>query len=257
MSRVIAFVDESTCAGDVLATADGLGRLLSASVDVVTVRPEDDTGWGGTRRARVVVGPVHDVLVAELNAEDVLAGVVGSRATDLPHRRVGHVAERLVTVATRPLLVVPPGAGALSARPRLLVPLDGTTRTAKAVAPVVDLLRSTAVEVVTMHVFDPESLPALVSSPEDRRTIADEFDAIHCGGRSDSIELRVGVPESHIPDVAEQLGADAIVLAWEQSLAPGHAAVVRRLLDADVRLILVGVAEHRGPSERTARAART
>ena len=41
------------------------------------------------------------------------------------------------------------------------------------------------------------------------------------------LELRVGAPEEHLLDVADQVGADLIVLGWRQDLAEGHAAVVR------------------------------
>lgn len=239
MSRVVAFVDEQPCAVDVVVAADVIGELLGATVDVVHVIEPGESEGVVTARARRIVGDVIERLAAELASSDVAAGVLGVRSDELPDRPVGHVAAELMSTSTRPVLVVPPGSGAPPSAPTVLVPHDGTAATTAALAPVLTALHSSQASIVTVHVFAPDALPVLMSSEEDRRTIADEFGAIH--GGDGSIELDIGVAEDRLGDVVDRLGADLVLVAWSQRLVPGRARVVQRLLDIGVRLLLVPV----------------
>lgn len=239
MSRVLAFVDESACADDVIATADALARLLSARVDVMHAAAESPERWRGTPRARHVAGQVGDLLAHSLDEEDVLIGVLGVRSGEQTSKPMGHVVEELCVNASKPIVVVPPGSGPPADPPIVVVPLDGTEATARSVTPVVERLQQGGAAIVSVHVFGHDSLPPLMSSAEDRRTVAAEFDALHLHGRSDSVEMGVGDVEDMVPDLVRRVGADAVVVGWGQSLKSGRAAVIRRLIESDVRIVLV------------------
>lgn len=239
MSRILAFVDEFGCSRDVLATADALARLLGVTVDVIHVAEEPESPWSGSSRARHIDGNVDDVLARSLDDPDVLAGVIGSRNEQRMSKLLGHVAKQLCVSTATPLVVVPPGSGEPSDPFTAVVPLDGTEATAAAVAPIVRRLQRSGAVIVSTHVFDHDALPPLMSSAEDVRTVAAEFDAVHLHGQSDSVELRIGDAQETVPDLARRVHADAVVVAWGQNLGPGRAAVIRRLIEADVRIVLV------------------
>ena len=239
MSRILAFVDEQPCAVDVVLTADAIGEVLGASGDVVHVTEPGEARGVVTPRARRVPGDVIDTIAAELASSDVVVGVIGVRSEANPGRSVGHVAAELLSSCRRPVVVVPPGAGAPPIPPTILVPHDGTDATSEALGPVLSVLRPSGATIVTAHVFAPDTLPVLMSSAEDRRTIADEFGAIH--GDGGAVELDVGLAEERLGDLVERLGADVVLVAWSQHLVPGRAKVVRRLLDVGVHLLLVPI----------------
>ncbi len=241
MTRVLAFVDDSECAHDVVATADALARVLNASVDLIHVDEGSTRKWSGIPQARHVAGDVIDVLRDGLDEDDVVVGVLGVRARETMSKPIGHVAEQLCLAASKPIVIVPPGSGQLADPLVAVVPLDGSEATAHAVRPVVELLQDGGAVIVSVHAYDHVSLPPLMSSAEDVRTLAAEFDAVHLRGRSDSVEFGVGVAEDTVADLVQRVGADAVIVAWGQKFEPGRAAVIRRLIDIDVRIVLVPV----------------
>ncbi len=244
MTRVLAFMDDSPCAADVHRTAKWMATLLGATIDPVRAQgPEPDGGPGGETPPglRLVPGPTIEALTGELTAPDVATAVVGSRAIDAKVQPLGHVAHSLLTRTGGPLVVVPPDARASPAEtPRLLVPLDGTDETTAALLPLAEQMAQAGATVVVVHVFDADSLPAFIGSPEDVETLAAELAQHHLPGLAQRCELRVGDPASEIIGVVDTEAPDAVLLAWRQDLAPGHAEVMRRLLnDARVPLVVV------------------
>ena len=231
MRRVLAFLDGSPCSVDVLAVAHSLAALNGGVVDAVTV-VEPGAVPPSETAGRVLSGPVVPRLGAELGHPDVVAGVIGSRAVPDKPDALGHVTRAVAVRSTVPLVVVPPGARPVSGDPMvILVPLDGESPTSSAVMPLIERLPPDLTEVVVLHVFHSESLPPMASSPEDIRTLAEEFGLVHCGGVVDRVELRLGAPAREILAVAAAVEADLVLVAWQQNLTPGRAAVVRRLLE--------------------------
>jgi nucleotide-binding universal stress UspA family protein len=249
MTRVLAMLDDSPQAPDVLATATTLARMLQCDLDAVTVVLEqiDRTSSEGPARAerrddtvRTMLGVPEDVLPEELAKPDVLVGVLGTRTLRSHPQLLGHLACALVTATSTPLVLVPPGTRPLMAEhPVFLVPLDGDQRTSDSVGALTALLSPDGGEHITLHVFDSTSVPMFTPSRHGTQIIADEFAALHASGTSWRAEARIGSPAQHILEVARQHDVDAIVLAWNQNLGPGRAETLRRVIgETDVPVIL-------------------
>ncbi len=239
MSRVLAFTDDSPTATDVLTAATTIARLTGATVEAIRAVDDDDVGR---------------LLIAELDADDVVFGVIGSRSVASKPEAVGHVAEAVLLGARAPLVVVPPGGRSLAGDGLvLLLPLDGLLETSEAAVPIAAALTEELGEVVTLHVFDSSTVPMFVTSTDDQEVIADEFLATHCGDHSSRIHLRLGHAASEILDVAREEHADAIVLTWSQDLSPGHADTIRQLLhETSVPIILQPIGSvHRPRGKQT------
>jgi len=244
--RVVACLDSSPSAEVVLTTAANVATSLHAVLDVITVRapgePSADepvlSAHGesllSAAHVRTLVGPIEDTLVAELAHDDVIVGVLGSRALSAAPELFGHVARAVVTRSRRTLIVIPPGAAPLTGSgQRFLVPLDGSGRTSRAVSAVLADLVEPLGTVVPVHVFDRERVPMFVSSSQDQAVIADEFAARHLGSsvsRAERPRLRVGDPGQAILAAIGRDEADAVVVCWSQHLGTGRAAVIRALL---------------------------
>jgi nucleotide-binding universal stress UspA family protein len=241
MSRVLAFTDDSPTAADVLTAAATIAQLIGATVEAVRAVDDPDVGRS---------------LIAQLDADDVAFGVIGSRSVASKPEAVGHVAEAVLIGAPAPLVVVPPGGRPLVGDGLvLLLPLDGRLETSEAAVPIAAALTGRLGNVITLHVFDSSTVPMFVTSIDDQEVIANEFLATHCGDHSDRIHLRLGHAAAEILDVAAEEHADAIVLTWSQDLSPGHADTIRQLLhETTVPIILQPIGTvHRSRGGRTHR----
>jgi nucleotide-binding universal stress UspA family protein len=152
---------------------------------------------------------------------------------------------RVLTRASKPVVLVPPSIGRPDGRSisRVLLPLDGSAEAAHAVEWSVQLLASSGVDLVVLHVFDEARSPQFWDqTAHAHQAWATEFLARHAplGAR---LEVRVGVPGEQIVDVARTQDADLIALAWSQRLDAGRAATVRdAVLHAGVPILLVPLA---------------
>ena len=263
MNKVIAAVDNTAAAQTVMAAGTPIAELFEATVEAVHVRD------GGARTARAaataagrvlreVDGPVVDALIAEARRTDVAALVVGARSTPAGRRPAGHVALDIITAATKPVAVVPPDPARPSDLGRLLVPLDGTRSTARALEGVIQTACRHDVDVVVLHVRDEASLPRFSDQPHHEFDAWErEFMARYCSAPEARVELRVGVPAPAVVAMAVEAEADVIALGWRQDLAPGRAAVVREVLERSTVPVLLVPMEARGarasdsPSSRT------
>ena len=247
MSKVVAAIDNSSAARPVLATAAAVARLLSAELEAVHVRVDGArTAQAAAAAAglplRVLSGRAVESLLRAGEADGVFALVLGARATRSGRRPAGHVALELALSLGKPLVVVPPHAPAPLAVERILVPLDGTAATAGALANTLRLARNRALEVIVLYVHDEARIPLFGDQPQhELEAWTHEFLARHCPHPEDvRLELRTGVPATHVLKVAEEAKADLIALAWSQTLEPGRAAVVREALERSrVPLLLV------------------
>lgn len=251
MRTVLAALDSGAAATPVLETALGIGRLMDAGVDAVHVRENsEEVPAAVAERAHVALrtmdGAVHASLLAALAEPDVIAGVFGARGTSAGRRPVGSTALHILERATKPIVVVPPEATGVSPRPfhRLLVPLEGTEESARAVAEALGSLITGEVELVVLHVFTAATVPPVLDRPaRDLSMWGDEFLARFCPTAS-RIDLTTGPVASSVTDTCAECAADLVVLSWSQDASPGHAAVVRHVLaNSTVPTLLLPVSE--------------
>jgi nucleotide-binding universal stress UspA family protein len=246
--QVIAFVDDSQAATPVVAMAGALGEVLSATVEAVHVGKETGPTAQAVARAagipiRLVSGDPAEAIVAQMAPTDVAAGVLGARRHPLGLRPAGHIALEVITRVDKLVAVVPPDAevplpGSLD---RILIPLDGTAASAKAVERLCEVFARSGIEILVLHVFDKETTPRFWDQPYyAAEAYASEFLARFVKERDAKMTLRSGTPQHDVLTTAAQEGVDLISLGWSQSLSPGRAEVVRRVLsEAPVPVLLV------------------
>ena len=147
------------------------------------------------------------------------------------------VAQRSV----KPVVLMPAGARPVPRRiRRVLLPLDGTARSAAAVAETAERFARGGAELVVLHVFDAETVPKFWNQHAHAgQAWEQEFLARYCALPGARLELRSGAAAEHVAKVAGDEQADMIALAWSQRLDPGRAAAVRRtILEAEVPVML-------------------
>jgi nucleotide-binding universal stress UspA family protein len=238
VTKVLAAIDDSAAAKPVLAVAAAIGLLFDAAPEAVHVSQD------GTRTARAAADRAHvpyrelrgeplAMLVESASADDVSAVVVGTRALPAGRGKAGHIAQQLVLALSKPVVLVPPDANLVHDVKRILVALDGTRATSEALAEMIKMFFANGVEVLILHVLEPDLLPLFTDQPQHEiRSWSTEFLARHCPRPGHArLEVRVGMPEHHLLQVAEAENADLLVLGWAQSFDEGHAAVVREALE--------------------------
>jgi nucleotide-binding universal stress UspA family protein len=257
MNKVIAAIDNTAAAQAVLAAAGPIAELFEATLEAVHVRDDGVRTARGTAVAaglalREVTGPVVGALVSEARSPDVVALVVGARATPAGRRPAGHIALDIIQAATIPVAVVPPEPRRPSRLERLVVPLDGTATTARALEGIIEIACRHEVDVVVLHVRDEASLPPFSDQPQhEAEAWEQEFMARYCSAPSARAEFRVGVPASAVVDLVADSEADMVALGWHQDLAPGRADVVREVLERSrVPILLVPVEAARASASR-------
>lgn len=230
---------------DILATGFGAREhrvldVASTIADVldVTVRRVDPD----TRGEREIAA---DAVLNELSAPGTILGVIPARRD---HRALcWQVIER----STKPIVLVPrlvrPGRRPIR---RALVPLDGTSESAVAVQDTIALMANAGVEVLVLHVFVEATTPRYWDQPAHaQRAWQQEFLTRYCITPGVRMEVRSGLPQERVVNVAVDADADLIALAWSQRLGGGRAAVVRQAaLSATVPVLLLPVA---GQASRT------
>jgi hypothetical protein len=108
---------------------------------------------------------------------------------------------------------------------------------------VAGLFAGSGVDLVVLHVFSRETVPAFWDSNRDDfdewsrvflARFAQEYDA--------EIDLRTGAPAQKVLTAGSAHEVDLIVLEWAQRLTPGHAKVIREVLTGtDVPVLLLPV----------------
>ena len=249
MRKVLAAIDNSAAATPVLATAAALARLYDARVEALHMGRDTEAARSLARAAgvklRILTGPtVRQLVMAAEHDEDVVALVVGARGLPLGRRPVGSTALALITEMKKPLVVVPPQAHT-DGIDRILVPLDGTRASAAALESTIQLARAGNAEVVILHVHHGASVPRFSDQPQhETQAWSVEFLARNCPfPQKVELKLRAGLPGENVLEVARTIDAKLIALCWSQVLLPGHAAVVREVLErSPIPVLLVPVA---------------
>jgi nucleotide-binding universal stress UspA family protein len=250
MKRVIAAIDDSAASHPVLDAARALAGMFDARLEAIHVREGDARIARATATAaeveyREVDGPVVKALIEETSPADVIGLVLGARGTPGGRRPAGHTALDVVLSADKPVAVVPPDATVPAAFTRVLVPLDGSSVSSRAVAELIRLACRSELEVLILHVLDATSIPLFEDQPQyEMEAWIQEFLARHCPTRTAAGEVRVGVPGQEIMAVAMEAGSNLIALGWSQDLAPRRAAVVTEVLEhATVPVLLLPISQ--------------
>jgi hypothetical protein len=143
-----------------------------------------------------------------------------------------------------PVAVVPPHANVGAIR-RVLVAVEGDGESRALRHLVRHLMHGPTLEIVAVHVFEPDRLPMFGDQPVlETEAWAAEFGArVIRGGAPDiRVEARVGLPPRAVCRAASELEADLVAVAWHRNLGGGHGRIVRGLLaEADVPLLLVPI----------------
>jgi len=210
--------------GPVTETAAAVARLVGGQVR--RLRPADDLSQGHAAQQ----------IIRALRQPGTVTGVLVAGEVPRP------LWQRVAQQSAKPVLLVPAAVRDVPSRiRRVLLPLDGTARSAAAVAEAAERFARGGAELVVLHVFDAETVPRFWDQHAHAgQAWEQEFLARYCALPRARLELRSGVAAEHVVKVAEAERADMIALAWSQRLEPGRAAAVRRtVLDAEVPVMLV------------------
>lgn len=213
----------------VLEAGARLAQLLGVAARAVHVReggvpagadPVELAGRHGLS-VDLLEGPVAGALLRELASEAVGAAVMGARATVYGRRPVGSVTRRVIHRSPVPILVVPPEAPDPGRFRTALVPVDGTARSSGALREWLPRLVG-RLELVGLHVFTPESVPAMLDRPRrDMLIIVDAFHQRHLPGAG-RVEMRPGDVASQVVDFGREQGVDLLILSWKAPEAIGR-----------------------------------
>jgi nucleotide-binding universal stress UspA family protein len=253
MSTVLAAIDNSLASRPVIGAARSLAAILGARIEAIHVQV--DGGRTATETAAaagvplgIARGDVVEALTRAGEPEEIVALAIGARGRPSDRRPLGSTATAVATLASKPVLIVPPHADVSQPYRRVLVPLEGTLASSPAPNWIFRLVRDASVEAVILHVHDEDNIPSFTDQPQHEQAAWEqEFLSRYCprGLRGAGIETRVGRPEEWVTLVAEQNGCDLIALGWSQELERGRAQVVRGTLERTrlpVLLVPVGAA---------------
>jgi nucleotide-binding universal stress UspA family protein len=250
MITVLAALDANASAKPVLDTALAIATLFDATATALHVRED---GAGAARELtsaagielREVGGSPVDQIVAATRDPDVAALVLGARGVHGGPQPAGHTALEIITRVPKPVVVVPPRAQPPARLARILVPLEGTSESSRTLEDTLELAHRRRLEILVLHIHSPATVPAFSDhEPHATRAWDEEFLARHVTVPRERVRLvrRLGVPADDIVTIAREAGADLIVLAWNQNLAPGRARVVSETLaHSDTAVLLLPV----------------
>ena len=246
---VIAALDETAAARPVLETALRMGELTGAAVEAVHVSegPQVTPEWLAERSEvpfHVLKGQVVQALLTAIEEPQVIAAVLGARAPTGGRRPVGRTTMRVLQSAGKPVVVVPPEVVAPSALKRLLIPLEGTEASSRAMLEGLSPLLGSKVELVVLHVFTEDTFPPMLNhGGYDLETLGEEFITRHIAKLRSlhvtHIELRTGHVGTKVTEVTGGQVVDLVVLSWSQDSSAGHALVVHDVLGTSVVPVLI------------------
>ncbi len=238
MTILLAAIDNSAAARPVLDTAMAIATLLDADVTALHVIEGDHaTATAAARGAGLSLmvrsGDPAAVIIDALHQDETTMAVLGLRGEAGGRRPAGSIAVAVAEAARKPVVVVPPEYvwEPQAVLRRVLVPLDGTEASARASRHVVDLFSGSGVEIVVLHVFGRNSVPAFWnSSRDDLDEWSSEFLSRFAEELDAELDLRTGAPGQEVLSAGSAHEVDLIVLEWAQRLSPAHGEVVREVL---------------------------
>jgi len=238
VSIVLAVIDSGKSAEPVLEAAARVGELAGARVEAVYMSGSatfEKRVASFARRAGVPLRQLTDTegaddLVAAVARPEVVAAVVGARTKPADQHPVGPLVRHLLERTEKPIVVVRPDLVTRPVLRRLLVPLEGTKASTQPVLEHLRALLPDGIELVVLHVFTEETLPAMLDRPaRDLQILGKEFLHRHLPG-AHRIEMRQGSVSRSVAEVSGQQESDLIVLSWSQDASPGRAEVIREVL---------------------------
>ena len=251
MKKVLAALDNSLAGKSVLASAQAFAALLDSEVEALHVltngqRTVRNMAESAGVPLRTMTGPVVERLVAAGEARDVVALAIGARGTWASSKPLGGRAAAVATALSKPVLIVPPDAGASQTFRRVLVPLEGSLSSSLAPRWLFELPGGAEIDVVALHIHDEDSIPAFTDQPQHEMSAwTHEFVQRYCpwGIGTVQLEIRVGRIGELVPVVADECGCDLIALGWSRDLSSDRAPVVHETIERSrLPVLLVPVA---------------
>lgn len=224
MTSVVAVVGPSS--PSLTTASEGVARLIGAELRRVSFEPTD---------------PPHEAraVLRELSAADVVAAVVPVGT------EMDAVIGQVISSSPKPVVVIPHAAAAdhEGVVGRVMLPLDGSSEAAAAVASTVQFLADAGVDLVVLHVYDRRTVPHFWDQAAHARDCWEpEFRARYCPQPGVRLEVRSGAAGEQVVTVAAQQHVDLIVLGWSQHLEADRARTVRRTVtEAQVPVMLMPV----------------
>ncbi|MFN3591936.1 MAG: universal stress protein [Thermaurantiacus sp.] len=199
---VLVAVDQSDEASNLVAHATAIAGALRSDLMIAhvldarrqTEGPSDPFEWAILQRealarlealcpsadgeicVKLLQGPVTEACTRQAQDAGVDLIVAGTRcSTQTRLGMLGSTTQRLLERADASILLVPPGTAPLSARPRprLVVPLDGSTWSEAALPMALRLARGSGADLVLVHCITPPELPAMQPPEADDLKLAD------------------------------------------------------------------------------------
>lgn len=280
-ATILVAWDGSPAAAAALPLARAVARRLEASVEVVHVAPPGEAERAAQAlqpllapeerlHARAASEPARAILEAAADPAVTLLALTTHGGPPGAERRLGRVAQAVLARVRRPVLLVPPEvaerAGEIALE-HLLVPFDGSSGTAVALAPAMELAHRLGASVDLLYVAGPEvavaeepeclAAPRYVDQPHHEwPQWASEMLArvkAYLAPPPEGLQVRVylarGDVVAEVLRFATERREDGIVLARRSRLEPGRARVLREVVArAPCPVLLVG-----SPAELTRR----
>jgi len=248
--KTLAAIDSSDSAPGVLETARSLAALLATEVEAVHVYErggQAPTAMASAARVtvRTSLGDPTAGILEAIGDDSVVMAVIGTGGVGAGRAAAGHVARRVMTSTSKPVVLVPPDSVGLDpAGPvKVIVPLDGASATTGGLRAVLDRLAEHDMEIVAMHVLNAANAPKYWDHfYYDFPAWHERFRQDNCRSPSVRLEVGRGSVVAEVLRLAKAEGAGLIAVAWSQDLGPGHAPVVTELLRSTrVPVLLVPV----------------
>jgi nucleotide-binding universal stress UspA family protein len=263
--KVLVALDGSPAGATALPLARVVAQQLDADVEILHVASDMAPEAGLWRRLHADLGTDEVVQVRSHGGEPAAAILRAASAPGValvvltthgrslePGRSLGRVARAVIAGTQRPVLLVRPEAASETEVPsplrRLLLPLDGTPRTAAALRPATDLASWLGASIDLLYVATAEqAAPREAGSIGAPRYVdqahhewphwADEvIDRLYAGidDRPSNVPIRLYLANGDIGAEIMRFAAehqdDAIVLVRRSRLEPGRARVLQAVL---------------------------
>lgn len=259
--KILIAWDGSRAAAAAFPVARLLGLQLGAELEVLHVAAAGESdeiraavrevGLDGLeeRQLRVAAGLPSETILRAAADPAVRFLVLTTHSGGLePGHRLGDVAERVVAGMTAPLVLVRPEAPVVQRElKRLLLPLDGTPKTAAALRPAFELAQRLGASIDLLHVAAPSGAPqerGSIGMPRYVDQAQHEWSqwsgeiverlATCAAGCPPEVPVRTflahGEIGAEIERVAVEHQADALVLVRRSHLEAGRARVLRAVL---------------------------
>jgi nucleotide-binding universal stress UspA family protein len=271
---VLVAWDGSTAAATAIPLAKLVARQLQARPEILYVaRDGADIEAQGSQRAeqagrlgmdlRFRVGDAASEIIRATEEAGVILVALTTHGREFEGGyRLGSVTERVVAGTKRPVLIVRPESPTTreaAGLKRLLVPIDGTPKTALALHAVTELASALGAAIDLLYVAAPDqkppeepgslTAPRYLDQPQHEwpQWAAEVIDrlATLCAGCPESVPVRIFLAEGDIGDeiarFARENQTDAIVLVRRSRFQPGRAKVIRSVLgQTSCSVIIVG-----------------